>query len=334
MTTSVDAPPAATDDLILLRMALPSVKPVTGSIVRKDVGNLLLGRALLPEEFTTRITDLVNAGFVTTKGKSIGLTESGRTRAMAYLGLHEFLPKTNWTTLKSKHFLAKALGMSTEAANRLDTGAKLAAFFLKRKYDLPPDAGSTVPQVLEAIVCKKIGHAEITSFDGLLRAILNQHLGGEQLDKAALIKQFPLFETGLTSTKAEDVRLALIREGLMNGSRKPASDPEPEPPAEFDLAAFAATVKAIARTSPEEDRFYENKAYISAVWRASQREDGFPRLALADFKQHLIEANGAGLLRLSRADLVQAMPPALVADSETEYLNATFHFVLIEEGRP
>jgi hypothetical protein len=33
---------------------------------------------------------------------------------------------------------------------------------------------------------------------------------------------------------------------------------------------------------------------------------------------------------VSRADLVQAMDPQLVAESEIVYLNASFHFVLIE----
>jgi hypothetical protein len=69
--------------------------------------------------------------------------------------------------------------------------------------------------------------------------------------------------------------------------------------------------------------------FVAAVWRASQREHGFPRLALPEFKTRLVEANRDGLLRLSRADLVQAMDPARVTESETHYLNATFHFVLI-----
>ena len=70
------------------------------------------------------------------------------------------------------------------------------------------------------------------------------------------------------------------------------------------------------------------------MWRASQREPNFPRLTLPEFKQRLVEANRDHLLHLSRADLVQAMDPRLVAESETAYLNATFHFVLLEETRP
>ena len=59
----------------------------------------------------------------------------------------------------------------------------------------------------------------------------------------------------------------------------------------------------------------------------------FLRLTLTEFKLRLIDANSHNLLHLSRADLVQAMDPQLVAESETAYLNATFHFVLLEGPR-
>jgi hypothetical protein len=55
---------------------------------------------------------------------------------------------------------------------------------------------------------------------------------------------------------------------------------------------------------------------------------------LPEFKQRLVEANAQHLLHLSRADLVEAMDPELVAESRTSYLNATFHFVLLEGDRP
>ena len=45
------------------------------------------------------------------------------------------------------------------------------------------------------------------------------------------------------------------------------------------------------------------------------------------FEYKLIQANRAGLLRLSRADLTSAMPRDLVARSEIHYMNADFHFI-------
>jgi hypothetical protein len=52
---------------------------------------------------------------------------------------------------------------------------------------------------------------------------------------------------------------------------------------------------------------------------------------LDTFKHYLTTANQQGLLYLSRADLVQAMNPQLVALSETHYLNGEFHFILLQE---
>jgi hypothetical protein len=50
---------------------------------------------------------------------------------------------------------------------------------------------------------------------------------------------------------------------------------------------------------------------------------------LKSFKQRLTEANHARLLDLSRADLVEAMNPDDVRQSEAAYQGATFHFVRI-----
>ena len=158
-------------------------------------------------------------------------------------------------------------------------------------------------------------------------------MGSERLTKEKLVKQLPLFETGLDGRQCRR-RAEQGGAGLAGRREQPPQQPEPPPAEPFDLAAFAATVRALAAGSPPEDRFHDNKVFIAALWRASQREPNFPRLSLPEFKQRLVEANSQNLLHLSRADLVQAMDPQLVADSETTYLNATFHFVLLEGDRP
>jgi hypothetical protein len=98
----------------------------------------------------------------------------------------------------------------------------------------------------------------------------------------------------------------------------------------FDLDTFANTVKAVARTCPT-GRFGDNKVFISHVWRQLQDQPQIAPLGLAGFKQKLVEANRENLLTLSRADLVQLMDPADVRESETAYLNAAFHFILVEK---
>jgi hypothetical protein len=104
-------------------------------------------------------------------------------------------------------------------------------------------------------------------------------------------------------------------------------------PEEFDLAAFARTVQAAARDCPT-GRFGDNKVFINHVWRRLSEEPRFAGMNLNEFKRRLTEANTANMLTLSRADLVSVMDPEDVRESETPYLNAVFHFILIEREQP
>ncbi len=112
--------------------------------------------------------------------------------------------------------------------------------------------------------------------------------------------------------------------------KKAAKRSQPrEHSAAFDLQAFAQAVLASA-SAPAVERFGENKAFISSIWQRMRRKATCKGMTMNAFKQRLVEANSKGLLRLSRADLVSAMDPELVAESETRYLNAMFHFVRLD----
>lgn len=95
--------------------------------------------------------------------------------------------------------------------------------------------------------------------------------------------------------------------------------------------AFAAEVLRVARTDKVK-KFHGDRAYIASVFDAHKGPwtTGTLPVSLALFKQLLIEAHRAGRLRLTRADMVGAMPADLVQRSEAEYMGATFHFVVIE----
>ena len=335
MTTALTTPPAtdtAVADLVLIRMILPSKKPVAPSVVRKDVGKLL-GSDLSATEFDDLRSELAFAGFLA-KGKrnTFAVTDAGRERALRFLGVGELPAKTNWSTVIAKYLFPKAAGLSADAAAELDSGDKLAAFILKQKYGLAAGAGSTVNQVLEAVACWLPGFAHETTLNGLLCGVLSRLMGSERLTKEMLVKQLPLFETGLTAVSTDAARSKVVRNWLGHtpSRRQPSPPPESPPTEPFDLTVFAATLRALAAKSPAGDRFHDNKVFIAALWRATQEEPSFPRLSLIEFKQRVLEANSQSLLHLSRADLVQAMDPQLVADSETVYLNAAFHFVLVE----
>jgi hypothetical protein len=142
----------------------------------------------------------------------------------------------------------------------------------------------------------------------------------------------------MNTGKVDALRDAVLK-GWLDGEEPVAPrEPVEEAPARaeavaepaFDLPAFAATVRAAARDCPT-GRFGPNKVFINHVWRHLGQEPSVPRLDLDAFKARLVEANRAGLLHLSRADLVEVMDPADVQDSETPYLNAVFHFVLLQE---
>lgn len=331
MSTAVATPPTnAVADLLLVRMALPNPTPKK---IREDLGKLLDGE-LSATALDELRNELVSAGFLA-KGKRnvFTLTEAGRERALRFLGVAELPLRITWASLIARFLFPKAAGLSTNAAEKLDSADKLAAFVLKRKYGLAAAAGSTVRRVLEAVACKELGFPNEITLDGLLGAVLSRLMGSERLTKEKLVEQLPLFETGLKRVYADDVRRKLVRDWL-TGLGTTISPDEPRPAEPFDLAAFASTVRALASRSPAEDRFHDNKAFIAPLWRASQREPNFPRLKLPEFKQRLVEANAHHLLHLSRADLVQAMDSRLVAESETLCDNATFHFVLLEGDRP
>lgn len=175
MTAAVAAPPAVAD-LVLARMALPNATPKK---VREDVGKLLAA-AVPAAEFDELRNELTAAGFLSRgKRNTFALTDPGRERVLRFLGVAELPPRANWGTVVAKYLFPKAADLPAEAAAKLDSGDKLAAHLLKRKYELPAKAGSTVRQVLEALLCKELGHPGETTIDGLVSSVLSRLLGSD-----------------------------------------------------------------------------------------------------------------------------------------------------------
>lgn len=95
------------------------------------------------------------------------------------------------------------------------------------------------------------------------------------------------------------------------------------------MEAFASQVTEAARTS-QTGRF-GIKTFIGHVHREYVRATG-SRLDLEHFKACLVEAQRAGLVKLSRADMPEAMDPADVAESRTQIgpdYAASVHFVRV-----
>jgi hypothetical protein len=242
----------------------------------------------------------------------------------------------------------KALGLAPtapETVKRIAKGEGLAAFLLKRRFELGVGPSPSFGEVLEALACRELGFPEAASLGEVKRLVLARLIGADEgLSDDALKKALPRVLLGAKAGGIGGLRAALLH-GWADGTESrqapaPATAERPRdavveesPCAEFDLPAFARTVQAAARHCPT-GRFGDNKVFISHVWRQLREEPGFPAMDLPTFKERLTEANNARLLTLSRADLVQVMDPVDVQESQTQYLNGEFHFVLVEKELP
>jgi hypothetical protein len=120
---------------------------------------------------------------------------------------------------------------------------------------------------------------------------------------------------GASRSDKDAVKTALIRTWL--------SQTRPE---QVDLDRFARDVQAAAKQATS-GRWGDEKVFINHVWRQLRAEAKAGALDLQTFKERLLEANRHGLIRLSRADLVIAMPADDVRESEIATFGDTFHFI-------
>jgi hypothetical protein len=104
-------------------------------------------------------------------------------------------------------------------------------------------------------------------------------------------------------------------------------------PAPFNLAVFAHRVNDAARQAPT-GRWLDDRVFIAHVWKEVQRRGDDPEMTFAQFQGHLVTAHNARLVRLSRGDLIAALPADDVRASETDDGEATFHFVRLDLAQP
>lgn len=331
LAAPVAAPSGPLADLILVRL-LPAKDSIPPKRLRDDLSPLFRQPPSI-ESIAETIAALRAAELVQAKGQL--LTDAGRAHAMAYLGVTELPPKADWRTVKANYLAPKALHLSPTSNSDAKTcgdAKKLAAMLLKRELGLPVGAGNTLNAVFEAIACRELGYPDYTKLGELVPHMLGKAMGSsEPISKKDAEKVLPRVLLNTPKAGMEGLRaVALLAL---------TSDASPQPEAErgtganhemFDLETFANTVKAVARRSPT-GWFGGNKVFISHVWRQLKDEPRFAPLGLTGFKEKLIEANRENRLTLSRADLVQEMDPSDVQQSETAYLNALFHFILVEK---
>jgi len=319
-------------DLVLTRL-LVAPNGVSARKIRDDLAPFFRRPPTL-EQVNEAIAELRGDGFIP-PGKGQTATDAGRARALNFLGIVTLPAKANWGTVKAKFLTPKALGLaaaSEETTKTCRDAKSLSAFLLKRELALPVGTGSSLNAVFEAIACRELGYPEHTTLKSLLPALLakvirsDSPLAGKNAESVVPRVLLKTHRGGMAGLR--DAALS----GWADAESSAITGSEPQPiivEEAFDLEMFANSVRSEAKRCPS-GWFGDNKVFISHVWEQLKSDRPFATLGLDGFKQRLVEANRAGKLTLSRADLVQLMDPADVRDSEVIYLTATFHFVLVE----
>jgi hypothetical protein len=143
------------------------------------------------------------------------------------------------------------------------------------------------------------------------------------------------------ATAYADLMVALGRAGVPVFSHRNGAGPrnaKRRTGGDVDLPTFVEAVRSLANhiepdptpSGSARGRFGERKVFIAAIRRALRATD-FARLPRAAVDELLLRAHREGLLQFARADLVAAMDPDEVRDSEvTHPTGARFHFVVVE----
>ncbi|MEX0718284.1 MAG: hypothetical protein WD066_16945 [Planctomycetaceae bacterium] len=273
--------------------------------------------------------------------KPFGMTAAGETSALAWLGLSSRPVKLGWAAIVNRHVIAKALAIDPTNKAQLDRLTKadhLRAAVLRKSFDLPCDPVPTLSQALNALAWNQLTAAwkgdVPKGADFTRKRVLQVVLcDGRNVDPA---KHVPARITGARNTSPAELRTAVTCRWLdaLDAVTPPSieyadSDSPPHAPP-FDLSVFARRIIDVARAS-DTGWFGDNKVFVSHVWNRFRHEGNGAGMTRDGFDRHLVDANRKSLLTLSRADLVSAMNPDDVRDSEIRWSNSTFHFIRIDD---
>jgi hypothetical protein len=355
MTATTSISLSAVGSLVLVRLLPVGEKGEAGSKVKKDLEPLLAHRwtgAALTDRIDQALAEFASSGLVAlVAGKSkkaapkFVLTALGRRCGLDFLGVAQLKPKTTWAVLRKTYLPARAVALpaaSDALFKALSSEPGFQAVLLKQQFGLATALIPKPDEATDALAWKLIGfESEGLKFNpkNVKTALFNRALGdGGTADFKKAVTRLLAKRIGARRDDPKELRDAILRiwinqeeSGLAPADTVeiPYESPSHSPaPPILDLPSFAEQVKSTARDCAT-GRFGDNKVFISHVWKALQADPAVRTMELAAFKERLAEANNARLIDLSRADLVQAMDPDDVRQSEVHYLNATFHFIRI-----
>lgn len=314
--------------LILARLLAKGRPPVYSDIERGlrpyFLADSLLGKEAWRDTLKNSLEELQDAGLL--RSKPLELTDCGRSETEKLLFASETATSVPWRTLRNRYVIARALEIEPRSKTewrRLATADGTRAAVLRQHFQLPLTVVPTLSKVLDAIAWQQLSQSHdvddlfTTRFDR--RAVLRVTLlnGSKVKDQGVALATIV---SGAKNASADNLRQAIITRWVHDQQPSEVSDTT------FDLTKFARRVSELA-SEGSTGRFGDDKIFISHVWRRYCSEGGGVEMTRREFDRHLVDANRESLLTLARADLVSAMSPEDVQQSEIQLSNSSFHFI-------
>ncbi len=294
----------AIENLILVRLLASNNDYTSVSEIRKALGNFFPA-TWQDREIKMQIEESLNnlelkAAISRNQRKSSIITDSGSQQALFFLNIKELPIKMDWKKLKSLYLPALVLNLTLTSDSEINWFSKDGFYSatLKKIYALPLNHTQkpTLKKAVESLLIKPLGLSK-TGIGAMKTAVIRQWLEEEVLAH--------------NDKKAEAIEVTELAAEQVN---------------EFDSKQFIQDVLDTAGEC-ETGWFGDNKVFISHVWQDFSQKHPEYNLDEKTFKKYLVDSDRSVL---SRADLVSVMNPKYVAESETHYLDAIFHFIRVE----
>jgi hypothetical protein len=317
------------EDLVLARLSVAAKKAPRPSDVRTALYPfvaLRLSQAEWRSQLSVVLDSLRGQGLVETK--ALTLTVKGQERIQRALRLNAAPSAKTWRAFQYKYLPRLVLPKGSQPA--ADPALALIAEKL-RTSDGPKTSASLVNAWLTGTLGTR---SNKLTFGSLRAALLARELGvpaRPTLDQVVRLGAAKL--AGSPKGSRGDLVRALTARWLDGeASGAPGRTEEKKSPAlpkGRDQTPVLLEKIRSAANGANARHFGPDKVFIASVWEALRNDPDVLQLGEHGFKRALVDAHRAGALVLSRADLIAAMDPRDVAASETQHLNATYHFIQI-----
>ena len=354
-------------DLVILRLIYGAEEGETEVALRKDLHPLVMQQMSAAEWRNCLgqiIVSLVNEGFMRpVRANAYMVTDQCQSRALEFLKLSN-LPKSPWHEIRDGYLIARALRLqpTRQLVARLTSAEGLRSILLTLHFQLPFDITTvTVEQIRLALAklaeargltsgirttplrenitqkeavmmgAKLLKSGHVVESDGELLACLAQEIVGAVNESASELRQM-LFRQLISSKESSEVR-PLTRgqgpesqgEGAASAHTTGMAYREAPPPLPEFTSIVMEIAKAIAVGWPGNKR-----AFISHIWQELRQKFPEWQLTEEEYKEMILNAQRAGMLRLAIADLRDKTNVDDVAKSRVSYKNSEWHFIRVD----